>query len=327
MTKAVRVHEFGGPEVLRYEDVDLADPGAGEARVRHTAIALNFADTWYRSGSDHYPVAALPFTPGLEAAGVVEAVGAGVTDIAVGARVVYGAVPLGAYAEARNMAADRLVVLPDTIDDEQAGSSFIKGITAQYLLNRAYRVKPGETILFHAIAGGVGLIACQWAKHLGATVIGTVSSDAKAELARAHGCDFPIVYGREDFTARVKEITDGAGVPVVFDSVGKDTFEGSLDCLIPRGTMIAFGQSSGPVPPFDIHVLADKGSLYLAWTTGRTYNGTRENFVGPAGELFDLIARGVVRIVVNQRYALEDVATAHRDVVHRRTSGATILLP
>ncbi len=259
MVGMVRVYAVGGPEVLRFEQVEVGEPGPGQARLRQMAIGLNFIDVYHRTGL--YPVADLPFTPGIEGAGVVEAIGPGVSEVAVGDRVGYAAPPLGAYAEARLMQADRLVKLPDGIDDRQAAAMMLKGMTAQYLLRRTFPVQAGQTILFHAAAGGVGLIACQWAKHLGARVLGTVGSEAKAELARAHGCDVPIRYDREDVVARVRELTDGKGVPVVYDSVGKDTFAKSLDCLAPRGMLVACGQSSGNIPPLDLGVLSRKGSL------------------------------------------------------------------
>lgn len=325
MSRAIQVHETGGPEKLRVADVEVGEPGPGQARVRHTAIGLNFIDVYYRSGV--YPAPQLPFTPGQEGAGVVEAVGEGVTEVQVGQRVAYGMSPLGAYAEVRLMPADRLVALPDEIPDEQAAAMMLKGMTAEYLLRRTFRVERGMTILFHAAAGGVGTIACQWAKHLGATVIGTVGSDEKAELARAHGCDYPIVYTREDVVERVKELTGGKKVPVVYDSVGQATFQQSLDCLAPLGLLVSFGQSSGVVPPFNTGILAQKGSLYLTRPTLLTYNAARENLVRSAQALFDVVNSGAVRIEVNQRYPLADVAQAHRDLEGRKTTGSTILIP
>jgi NADPH:quinone reductase len=310
---------------MRPADVEVGEPGPGQARVRHTAIGLNFIDVYFRSGV--YPAPQLPFTPGQEGAGVVEAVGEGVTDLRVGQRVAYGMSPLGAYAQARLMPADRLVPLPDEIPDETAAAMMLKGMTAEYLLRRTFRVESGMTILFHAAAGGVGLIACQWAKHLGATVIGTVGSDAKAELAKAHGCDHPIIYTREDVVERVKELTGGKKVPVVYDSVGQATFHRSLDCLAPRGMLVSFGQSSGKVPPFDPGVLQQKGSLYLTRPTLLTYNAAREDLLRSAEALFDVVKSGAVRIEVNQRYALDDVVQAHRDLEGRKTTGSTILLP
>ncbi|MFB4203282.1 quinone oxidoreductase [Arhodomonas sp. KWT2] len=325
MTHAIRVHEHGGPDVMRWETVDVPPPGPGEARVRHTAIGVNYIDVYFRTGL--YTPPGLPFTPGMEAAGVVEAVGDGVTDIAVGDRVAYAAGPPGAYAETRVTAADRLVALPESISDEQAAGMMLKGLTAQYLLRRTYRVQPGDTVLVHAAAGGVGLIACQWAHHLGATVIGTVGSADKAALAQAHGCHYPVNYREEDFVERVREITGGAGVAAVYDSVGQDTFMGSLDCLRPMGTMASFGQSSGSVPPLDPGILAQKGSLFLTRPTLFTYMARREDLLASTAEIFDVVTRGAVRIEVNQRFALGDAAGAHRDLEARRTTGSTILLP
>ncbi len=325
MTRAIRIHETGGPEALRWEDVDVGAPGPGEIRVRHTAIGLNFIDVYLRSGL--YPLPGLPAVLGMEAAGVVEAVGPGVERPAVGDRVAYAAMPPGAYAEARIMPADRVVTLPDAIDDRTAAAMMLKGMTAEYLLRRTFRVKEGDAILFHAAAGGVGLIACQWAKILGATVIGTVGTREKAEKARAHGCDHPIVTTEEDFVARVREITDGEGCAVVYDSIGKDTFEGSLDCLAPRGMLVLFGQSSGPVPPFDAGVLAAKGSLYLTRPSLFHYTATREELDSCASALFEVVAAGKVAITIGQTYPLAETAQAHRDLEARRTTGSTVLLP
>ncbi|HRP97742.1 MAG TPA: quinone oxidoreductase [Rhodocyclaceae bacterium] len=324
MTHAIRFHQTGGPEVLQWEEVTLAPPAAGEARVRHHAVGLNYIDTYHRSGL--YP-ATLPSGIGLEGAGVVEAVGEGVTEVAPGDRVAYAGGPLGAYAEVRNMPAQRLVKLPEALSFEQGAAMMLQGLTAQYLLRRTYRVQPGDTILIHAAAGGVGLIVCQWAKALGATVIGTVGSDDKAALARAHGCDHPIVYTRENFAERVRELTGGAGVAVVYDSIGKDTFMASLDCLRPLGMMVLFGAASGPVPPFDCQLLAQKGSLFLTRPTLFTYSARRDDLLEMAGELFAVVTSGQVRIEVNQRYALRDAAQAHRDLEGRRTTGSTVLLP
>jgi NADPH2:quinone reductase len=325
MVHAIRMHAAGGPEVLHWDEVELVDPGPGEAQVKHNAVGLNYIDCYHRSGL--YPVPEMPCAIGMEGAGVVEAIGEGVTEVAVGDRVAYAAPPVGAYAEARNMPTTMLVPVPDSISDEQAAAMMLQGMTAEYLLRRTYEVKPGDTILFHAAAGGVGLIACQWAKHLGATVIGTVGSDEKAELAKAHGCDHPIVYTREDFVARVKEITDGQGVPVVYDSVGVDTFDKSLDCLSPLGVMALFGAASGPVPDFNLGVLAGKGSLYVTRPTLMVYNRTRELNLASAGALFDVVGSGAVKIEINQRYALKDVAQAHRDLEARKTTGSTSFLP
>lgn len=324
MSHAIRFHQTGGPEVLRWEAVEPAAPAAGEARVRHHAVGLNYIDTYHRSGL--YPVA-LPSGIGLEGAGVVEAVGEGVTEVAVGDRVAYAGGPLGAYAEVRNIPADRLVKLPDAIAFEQGAAMMLQGLTAQYLLRRTYRVQAGDTILIHAAAGGVGTLVCQWAKALGATVIGTVGSDEKAAVARAHGCDHPIVYTRENFAGRVREITGGEGVPVVYDSIGKDTFMDSLSCLRPLGMLVLFGAASGPVPPFDCGLLAKMGSLFLTRPTLFTYSAKRADLLAMAGDLFEVVAAGKVKIEINQRYALADAAQAHRDLEARRTTGSTILLP
>ena len=324
MPQAIRFHQTGGPEVLQWESIEVPPPAADEAQVRHHAVGLNYIDTYHRTGL--YPVP-LPSGIGLEGAGVVEAVGEGVSDLAPGDRVAYAGGPLGAYAQLRNMPADRLVKLPEALSFEQGAAMMLQGLTAQYLLRRTYRVQPGDTILIHAAAGGVGLIVCQWAKALGATVIGTVGSDEKAALARAHGCDHPIVYTREKFAERVREITGGAGVPVVYDSIGADTFMNSLSCLRPLGTMVLFGAASGPVPPFDIGLLAKMGSLFLTRPTLFTYTARREDLLAMAGELFDAVISAKVKIEVNQRYPLADAAQAHRDLEARRTTGSTILLP
>jgi NADPH:quinone reductase len=325
MTGVVRVHEVGGPEVLRYENVEVGSPGPGQVLLRQTAVGLNFIDVYFRTGL--YPPPQLPFVPGLEAAAVVEALGDGVRDLQVGQRVAYASPPIGAYAERRLMPADRLVALPEGISDEQAAAMMLKGMTAQYLLRRTYRVQSGQTVLFHAAAGGVGLIACQWAKHLGATVIGTVGSEAKAELARAHGCAHVIRYDREEVVARVREITGGKGVPVVYDSVGQATFERSLECLAPMGMLVSFGQSSGKIPPVDLGILSQKGSLYVTRPTLMTYTAERADLVASANELFDVVQRGAVRIEINQRFPLRDAAEAHRALEGRRTTGSTLLLP
>jgi NADPH:quinone reductase len=325
MTGVVRVHEVGGPEVLRFEDIEVGSPGPGQALIRQTAIGLNFIDVYFRSGL--YPPPQLPFIPGLEAAGVVEGVGEGVRELQVGQRVAYASPPIGAYAERRLMPADRLVALPDGVSDEQAAAMMLKGMTAQYLLRRTYRVQSGQTILFHAAAGGVGLIASQWAKHLGATVIGTVGSDAKAELARSHGCDHVIRYDREDVVARVREITGGKGVPVVYDSVGRATFESSLDCLSPLGMLVSFGQSSGKIPPVDLGILSQKGSLYITRPTLVTYTAERADLLAAAKELFDVVQSGAVEILINQRFPLRQAAEAHRALESRQTTGSTLLLP
>jgi NADPH2:quinone reductase len=321
MTNAIRFHQAGGPEVLSWEEVQVGRPGPGQARIRHTAIGLNYVDTYVRSGL--YP-APLPAGLGTEGAGVVEEVGEGVSDVQPGDRVAYAGGPLGAYSEERLIPADRLVKLPAGVSDQQGAAMMLKGLTAQYLLRRTYRVKAGDTILFHAAAGGVGLIACQWAKSLGATVIGTVGSDEKAELARAHGCDHPIVYTREDFVQRVSEITQGRKVPVVYDSVGKDTFMKSLDCIMPLGLLASFGQASGSVGPFDAGILAAKGSLFLTRPTLNTYAAKREDLVMMAKDLFDVVTSGKVKIEINQTYPLRDAAQAHRDLQGRKTTGSTV---
>ncbi|WP_315771521.1 MULTISPECIES: quinone oxidoreductase [unclassified Bradyrhizobium] len=323
MTNAIRFHKTGGPEVLAWEQIEVGKPGPGEARIRHTAVGLNFIDIYNRSGL--YPVQ-LPSGLGSEGAGVIEELGEGVTDLKVGDRVAYGSSPLGAYSEARLMPAALLLKLPDDIDDKTAAAMMLKGLTAQYLIRQTYRVKAGETILLHAAAGGVGLILSQWAKHLGATVIGTVSSDDKAQLARARGCEHTIIYTREDFVARVGEITGGKKVPVVYDSVGKDTFLKSLDCLAPLGYAVLFGQSSGAVDPLNLGLLAQKGSLFVTRPTLFTYAAKRESLVAMANELFDVVKSGAVKIEVNQTYPLKDAARAHADLVARKTTGSTVFL-
>jgi NADPH2:quinone reductase len=323
MTHAIRFHKAGGPEVLVWEDVDVGKPGPGEARIRHTAVGLNFVDIYYRSGL--YPLQ-LPSVLGGEAAGVVEEVGSGVTDLKPGDRVAYGQAPLGAYAEARLIPADRLLKLPDSIDDKTAAAMMLKGLTVQYLIRQTYRVKAGETILLHAAAGGVGLILSQWAKHLGATVIGTAGSEEKAKLAREHGCAHTIVYTKEDFVKRVAEITGGKKVPVVYDSVGKDTFLKSLDCLAPLGVVALFGQSSGAVEPLNLGLLAQKGSLYVTRPTLNTYAEKRESLVAMAKELFEVVQSGAVKIDVRQTYPLKDAGKAHADLAARKTTGSTVLL-
>ena len=325
MTKAIQINTPGGPEVMQYTDVEVAAPGPGELRIRHTAIGLNYIDVYFRTGL--YPAPQLPFSPGMEAAGVVEAVGADVAEFSVGDRVAYAAPPVGAYAQERLMPADRVVKVTADISDEHAAAMMLKGMTAEYLLRRTYPVKPGDVILLHAAAGGVGLIACQWAKHLGATVIGTVGSDAKAELARAHGCDHPIVYTRENLAERVRELTDGAGVPVVYDSVGADTYEASLNCLAPLGMMVSFGNASGPAPAVNPGDLAAKGSLFFTRPTLMTYTAKREDLVSSANALFAVVASGAVKIEVNQRFDLAEAAQAHRALEGRQTTGSTLLMP
>jgi NADPH:quinone reductase len=324
MVKAIRFERAGGPEVMQWVDVEVGDPGPGEVRVKHHAVGLNYIDVYFRTGQ--YPLP-LPAGLGMEAAGVVTATGPGVSQFKAGDRVAYVARPPGAYAEERVLRADALVKLPDAISFEDAASAMLKGLTAQYLLRRTYRVEPGETILIHAAAGGVGLFVCQWAKALGATVIGTVGSDEKAELAKAHGCDHPIVYARENVPERVREITGGAGVPVVYDSIGKDTFKGSLDSLAPLGYFVNFGSSSGPMPPIEPSELANRGSLFFTRPTLFTHIAKREWLDSMAAELFDVIASGKVKTNIRQRYALKDAAVAHRALEARKTTGSTILVP
>ncbi|MEE3288374.1 MAG: quinone oxidoreductase [Pseudomonadota bacterium] len=324
MTKAIRVHETGGPEVLSFEDIDIGGPGPGEVRLRHTAIGLNYIDVYFRTGA--YPVE-LPFTPGFEAAGVVEAVGEGVTSLSTGDRVAYAAQPIGAYAESRLIFADRVVKLPDGIEDRTGAAIMLKGMTTEYLLRRTFRINAGDTILFHAAAGGVGLMACQWASHLGATVIGTVGSDEKAGLAQAHGCTHTIVYSRDDFVEQVKDLTDGKGVDVVYDAVGKDTFEKGFDCLRPLGTMVLFGASSGKPDPVDPAILQAKGSLFLTRPSLFNYIADRESLTQAAVDLFEVIESGAVTAEVNQEHVLADASQAHRDLEGRRTTGATVLVP
>ena len=323
MAQAIRIHEHGGPEVLRYEEVSVGAPEAGQALVRHTAIGLNYIDTYHRIGL--YPIS-LPAILGSEAAGVVVSVGPGVTEVAAGDRVAYAGGSPGSYATERLFPADRLVPLPADISDEAAAAMMLKGMTAQYLLRRTHRVAPGETILFHAAAGGVGLIAVQWAKRLGATVIGTVSTDEKAALARKAGCDHVVVTTREEFVQRVREITGGRGVPVVYDSVGKDTFAGSLDCLAPLGMMVSYGNASGPVAPISPGILGPKGSLFLTRPSLPHYTASRADLLATAADLFEQVRTGLA-VDVNQRYALRDAAQAHRDLEARRTTGSTLLVP
>lgn len=324
MVKAIRFSAFGGPEVLRLEDVTLPPPGADEVQVRHRAIGLNFVDIYQRTGL--YPVE-LPSGLGGEAAGVVEAAGASVRDFAPGARVAYGTGPLCAYAEAANVPARVLVKLPSSIADETAAAMMLKGMTAEYLLRRTYTVKRGDTIVFHAAAGGVGTIACQWAAHLGATVIGVVGSRDKEALARANGCAHVVISSEEDIAARVRALTDGKGVPVVYDSVGKATFAASLDCLQSRGLLVSFGNASGPVTGVDLGMLTAKGSLYVTRPSLRDYAATRGELEASARALFDVVEKGAVKIEVRQHYALKDVAKAHADLAGRRTTGASILIP
>ncbi len=324
MSKAIRMEKTGAPEVMQWVDVEVGEPGEGQIRLKQTACGLNYIDVYFRTGLYPQP---LPAGLGMEAAGEVSAVGPGVSGLKVGDRVAYVARPPGAYAQERLLRADQVIRLPDAISDEAAASIMLQGLTAQYLLRRTYRVQAGDTILIQAAAGGVGLLVCQWAKALGATVIGTVSSDEKAHIAKAHGCDYPIVYTREDFAARVREITNGAGVPVVYDSIGKDTFTKSLDCLAPLGLFVSFGNASGPLPPIDSSEFAGRGSLFFTRPTLFTYIAKRSDYESMAAELFEVVASGKVRTSINQRYALKDVAQAHADLEARRTTGSTILIP
>jgi NADPH:quinone reductase len=322
MPHAIRFHKTGGPEVLQWEEVQVGKPGPGEARVRHTAIGLNYVETYVRSGL--YPVP-LPSALGTEAAGVVEEVGPGISDVKAGDRVAYVGGSQGAYSEVRVMPAERLVVLPKGISEQQGAAMMLKGLTTQYLIRQIFKVKQGDTILFHAAAGGVGLIACQWAKALGATVIGTVGNEEKAKLARDHGCDHPILYTKEDFVARVKELTKGEMLPVVYDAVGKDTFFKSLDCLRPTGLMVSFGQASGAVPPVELGIFAQKGSLFFTRPTLNTYAAKRADYVAMAKDLFEVVLSGKVKIEIHQTYPLKEAAQAHRDLTSRKTTGSTIL--
>lgn len=324
MSKAIRIHATGGPEVLTWEDVTVPEPGSGQALIKHTAIGVNFIDIYQRTGL--YPLE-LPLTLGQEAAGIVEAIGPDVTEVKVGDRVAYASPPVGAYSERRVMTANRLVRLPQNIADTTAAAMMLKGMTAQYLLRRSYKVQAGDTILIHAAAGGVGLIACQWAKHLGATVIGTVGSAEKAEIARAHGCDHTILYKTEDFVAKVKDLTKGEGCAAVYDSVGLTTFSGSLDCLRPLGILVSFGQSSGKVPPFDPGILAAKGSLFLTRPSLFAYTAKRDDLLNTAQDLFAVVESGAVKIEIGKTYALKDAQQAHRDLESRETTAASILIP
>ena len=323
MINAIRVHEHGGPEKLVWERIPKPEPKPGEALVRHEAVGLNYIDVYFRTGL--YKALSMPVTIGMEGAGVVEAVGQGVSDVKPGDRVAYAGA-LGAYAEARSVAADKLVKIPEGVESTTAAAMMLQGMTAQFLVRRCHRVEKGETILVHAAAGGVGLILCQWAKHLGATVIGVVSTPEKAELVRAHGAEHALLTS-EDIPARVKQITGGAMVPVVYDSVGRDTFTTSLDCLKPFGLMVCYGNASGPVAIPDLGVLAAKGSLYVTRPTLNTYTAKREDLEATAAELFAVVKSGAVKIMVNQTYALKDAAEAHRALEGRRTTGSTVLLP
>ena len=325
MSKAVRIYETGGPEVLKWEDFDPGDPEPAEVLVRHEAVGLNFIDVYHRTGL--YPLPALPAVPGMEGAGIVEKTGDGVSELTPGDRVAYAGLPPGAYAEVRRIPADRLVRLPESITTRQGAAMMLQGMTARYLLRGCYNVKSGDTILIHAAAGGVGLIVCQWAKHLDATVIGTVGSPEKAALARAHGCDHPILYNDDDFADKTREITDGTGVDVVYDSVGQATFMKSLDCLRPMGMMVSFGQSSGAISPIDLSVLAAKGSLFLTRPSLMTYTAKREDLLNHAMDLFEVVGSDAVKIEVKQTYPLAEAAQAHRDLEARKTTGSTVLIP
>ena len=325
MPKAIRMYETGGPEVLRWEEYDPGRPGHGDVLLRHEAVGLNFIDVYHRTGL--YPLPAFPATPGMEGAGIVEEIGEGVAEVAPGDRVAYAGLPPGAYSQIRIIPAHRLVKLPEDISTRQAAAMMLQGMTARYLLRGCYKVSSGDTILIHAAAGGVGSIVCQWAKHLGATVIGTVGSQEKSELARGNGCDHPVIYTREDFVERVKEITRGKGVDVVYDSVGYPTFMKSLDCLRPMGMMVSFGQSGGPVPPLDTGILAAKGSLFMTRPSLMTYTARREDLLAHARDLFEVVQQGIVHIRVPQTYPLSEAARAHRDLEERKTTGSSVLLP
>ncbi|HEX4327760.1 MAG TPA: quinone oxidoreductase [Burkholderiales bacterium] len=324
MTKAIRIHKNGGPEVLSWEDVSVGDPGPGEVRIKQHAVGLNFIDVYFRTGLYPQP---LPAGLGMEAAGVIEAVGAGVTHVKAGDRVAYAGGPTGAYAEVRVMPAAPIIKLPDAISFETGAAMMLQGMTVRYLIKKSYPVKAGETVLLHAAAGGIGLIACQWLKALGVTVIGTVSSAEKAALAKAHGCTHTINYTTEDFTAKVKELTGGKGVPVVYDSIGKDTWEGSLNCLQPLGHMITFGNASGPVPPVTLSILSAKGSIYVQRPTLNTYASRRDWLEEMAGDLMEAVTSGKVKIEINQRVALKDAGQAQAALEARKTTGCTVLMP
>ncbi|MEE4357538.1 MAG: quinone oxidoreductase [Desulfococcaceae bacterium] len=324
MPKAMRIYETGGPDVMKWEEYEPGSPGEGEVLLRHEAVGLNFIDVYHRSGL--YPLVQFPAILGMEGAGIAEVIGSGVTDIAVGDRLAYAGIPAGAYAEKRLIPAHRLVKIPESVSSVQAASMMLQGMTARYLLHGCYPVKAGDRILIHAAAGGVGLIACQWAKYLGAMVIGTVGSPEKAELAKMHGCDYPILYNEEDFVGRVREISDGKGVDAVYDSVGQATFMKSLDCLRPMGMMVSFGQSSGSVPPFDLGILSAKGSLFLTRPSLMTYTARREDLLAHAGDLFDVVRKGAVKIQLRQTYPLADAAQAHRELEMRKTSGSSVFV-
>ncbi|MCG8493773.1 MAG: quinone oxidoreductase [Sneathiellales bacterium] len=321
MSKAIVVREAGGPEMMSWEEVSVPAPAAGEARIRHLSIGLNYIDTYFRTGL--YP-APLPLTPGMEACGIIEELGEGVTGFSVGDRVAYADRPIGAYSEIRNMTASSLIKIPDSINDETAAAMMLQGMTVEYLLQRTFHVKPGDTILFHAAAGGVGLLACQWAKHIGATVIGTAGSEEKAALARDHGCDHVINYRTEDFAKRVLEITDGEGVPVVYDGVGKDTFEGSLDSLQTRGLLVSYGNASGPVTDVNLGILSAKGSLYVTRPTLMDYNKSRTELEQSASDVIKMVESGAMKINIGQRYPMSEAVQAHIDLESRKTTGSTV---
>lgn len=322
MANAIRIYTPGGPEALQYESYEPGQPASGEVRLQQHAVGLNFIDVYHRTGL--YPIADKPFIPGLEAAGTVVELGADVTDLAVGDRVAYAGVPIGAYCDERIIPAHRLIKIPDELSFETGAAMMLQGMTVQYLIRSTYNVKPGDTVLFHAAAGGVGAIACQWLNHLGATVIGTVGSAEKAELARQNGCHHTILYREENLVERVKDITNGAGVPVVYDSVGKDTYEASLDCLAPLGLMVSFGSASGPVKSVSPATLASKGSLFFTRPTLMTYTAAREDLLASASDLIDVISNGAVKISIDQTYALKDAQQAHKDLESRKTTGSTI---
>jgi NADPH2:quinone reductase len=325
LSKAIRIHTTGDYSVLRWETVDPGTPSPGEVLIRHRAVGLNYIDVYHRAGL--YPLPALPAILGMEGAGVVEALGADVSEFAVGDRVAYAGLPVGAYTQFRCIPAHRLIHLPEEIGFRQGAAMMLQGMTARYLIRGCYPVKGGDTILIHAAAGGVGSIVCQWAKHIGAKVIGTVGSQKKADLARKNGCDYPILYKEDDFARRVAEITKQKGVDVVYDSVGRSTFMSSLDCLRPMGMMVSFGQSSGPIDPLDLSILAAKGSLFITRPSLMTYTAKREDLLDHAGDLFEAVAQGAVTIDIHQTYALKDAAKAHQDLENRRTTGATVLIP
>ena len=324
MAHAIRIHAYGGPEAFQWDQVEVGDPGPGEVRLRQSAVGLNYIDTYHRTG--HYKLECLPAVIGMEGAGTVEAVGLGVTDLKPGDRVAYAGV-LGGYADVRLIAADRLVKPPAGINEKTAAAMMLQGMTVRYLLRETYPCTPTTVMLFHAAAGGVGLIACQWARAIGATMIGTVGSDEKARLAQEYGCTHVINYRTEDYVARVKEITGGKGCDVVYDSVGKDTFPSSLDCLKPKGLWVSFGSASGPVPPFEIALLSAKGSLYATRPTLMAYTARRADLLANAAELFDMVGKGAVKIVVNNTYPLREAASAHRDLEARKTTGSVVLIP